>query len=120
MGKDEIVRRMNFINDSVGKKVQEKASVKFVSKTVKAVEDKFEGLSRLFKTQTENQEKVAADINQELKSFETGLKKMRWEIDRKIELPEIKKIWKNLERFALYDDFKDLHNKVIPEIAKFE
>ena len=45
---------------------------------------------------------------------------MRWEIDRKIELPEIKKIWKNLERFALYDDFKDLHNKVIPEIAKFE
>ena len=50
MGKDEIVRRMNFINDSVGKKVQEKASIIFVSKTVKAVEDKFEGLSRLFKT----------------------------------------------------------------------
>ena len=26
----------------------------------------------------------------------------------------------NQKRFALYDDLKELHNKVLPEIAKFE
>lgn len=29
-------------------------------------------------------------------------------------------IIENSKRFALYDDLKDLHNKCIPEIAKFE
>jgi hypothetical protein len=29
-------------------------------------------------------------------------------------------IWNYFQRFAEYDDLKDLYNKVLPELAKFE
>ena len=29
-------------------------------------------------------------------------------------------IWRNFTRFAMYDDLKDLYNKCLPELAKFE
>jgi len=30
------------------------------------------------------------------------------------------RIWKHFQRFAEYEDLKDLYQKVVPEIAKFE
>lgn len=30
------------------------------------------------------------------------------------------KIWKHFDRFALYEDLKELHQKTLPEIIKFE
>ena len=38
----------------------------------------------------------------------------------KVETKELTPIWKHFERFALYEDLKDLHNIVIPKIANFE
>ena len=61
-----------------------------------------------------------SDMNLELKSFGTALKEFDIKLDDKIEVPALKPIWKNFERFALYEDFKDLYNKTLPEIIKFE
>ena len=33
---------------------------------------------------------------------------------------DIAQIWKYFERFAVYEDLKDLYSKTIPELAKFE
>ena len=33
---------------------------------------------------------------------------------------EYNKIWKHIDRFALYDDLKDLNSKFLPELAKIE
>ena len=41
-------------------------------------------------------------------------------LDDKIELSHLKPLWKNFERFSLYEDFKELYSKVMPEINKFE
>ena len=41
-------------------------------------------------------------------------------LDDKIEVPALKPLWKNFERFALYSDFRDLYDKTLPEIVKFE
>lgn len=38
----------------------------------------------------------------------------------KLDKREGTKIWKHFQRFAEYDDLKDLYNKCIPELAKFE
>ena len=39
---------------------------------------------------------------------------------RKTEKDDLREIWEHFERFALYDDLKDLNRKVMPEISKFE
>ena len=41
-------------------------------------------------------------------------------LSQKIELTHLKPVWEHFERFSLYEDLKELHNKVIPEIKKFE
>ena len=39
---------------------------------------------------------------------------------KKIDLKEAKKIWDQFQRFAEYSDLKDLYQKCIPQLAKFE
>ena len=58
--------------------------------------------------------------DQEMKNLDTSLVELKNLINTKIDSSSIKPIWKHLERFALYEDLKHLHNMVIPEIAKFE
>jgi len=41
-------------------------------------------------------------------------------LNSKIDLEEGKRIWKNFTKYCLYDDLKDLYNKTVPEIQKFE
>ena len=41
-------------------------------------------------------------------------------METKMDHEEGKKMWINFQRFALYDDFKSLYGKVVPEISKFE
>jgi hypothetical protein len=45
---------------------------------------------------------------------------LRLDINSKLEKNEGKKIWEYFQRFAMYDDLKDLYKKVIPQLAKFE
>ena len=38
----------------------------------------------------------------------------------KMEKSDGKRLWKNFQRFSEYTDLKDLYNRVVPEISKFE
>ena len=51
MSKDEITKRINGVNESVNRKIEDKASVKFVSKNVKKVEERADFIENLFKKQ---------------------------------------------------------------------
>lgn len=60
------------------------------------------------------------EMDKELGVFAAKIQRFEMQLDDKIELPILQPIWKNFERFALYDDLKDLYSKVLPEIVKFE
>ena len=42
------------------------------------------------------------------------------ELNSKIGKKEAQHIWAHFENYAMYDDFKELYRKTIPELAKFE
>ena len=42
------------------------------------------------------------------------------EISQKTDMGQITKVFDQLKRFAEYEDLKQLHKLVIPEISKFE
>ena len=42
------------------------------------------------------------------------------DIDLKMTIEEGQKIWANFSKFAVYDDLRDLYQRCVPEIAKFE
>ena len=46
----------------------------------------------------------------------------RFQIDLKLKLDknDASKIWEHFQRFAMYDDLKDLYSKCIPQLVKYE
>lgn len=52
---------------------------------------------------------MSADIND-----------LRTKMNEKMNTEEGVRIWRNFDRYASYDDYKDLYMKVLPEIQKFE
>ena len=41
-------------------------------------------------------------------------------LKEKADFDEVTKIWKHFDKFALYDDLKDLYMKTVPEIFMVE
>ena len=71
----------------------------------------------------EKAEDVNNRINQEIQErmrVEDQVDDILGKLNFKMDNEEGKKIWDNLQRFAEYNDLKDLYNKCIPELAKFE
>ena len=61
-----------------------------------------------------------SDLDKDLKSYDDIFKQIRIEMSVKYDRSEAKKIWEQFQRFAEYTDLKDLYQKCIPELAKFE
>lgn len=41
-------------------------------------------------------------------------------LKNKVDFDEIERLWKNFEKYSMYEDLKDLYMKTVPEIFKFE
>ena len=65
-------------------------------------------------------ELVKKNMDAEIDSLSTDLTANHRLLARKTEKDDLREIWEYFERFALYDDLKDLNHKVMPEIFKFE
>ena len=39
---------------------------------------------------------------------------------KKITNDDLQRVWRQMQRFAEYDDLKDLYNMVIPPLSKYE
>ena len=48
------------------------------------------------------------------------LTQTNFKVEQRVTVDEGKKIWEHFQRFAEYQDLKDLYRKCIPELAKFE
>lgn len=45
---------------------------------------------------------------------------MELDLKQRLTISDGKRIWKHFQRFSEYEDLRDLYNKVVPEIVKFE
>ena len=120
MPKDEVITRLNFLNDSISQKLADRPTLEYFQKAMAAQDDKIDALSQEYESQVSAVERIQNDMNQELKNYNEWLAKIQASLEKKIEKPILQPIWKYFDRFALYDDLKKLHKMVIPEIAKYE
>ena len=70
--------------------------------------------------QIEKLDSTQADQDKEIESLGTELTNCLKNLHSKMDNTEGTKIWKHFDRFALYDDLKDLRHECIPQLAKFE
>ena len=65
-------------------------------------------------------DQLTKKLEDEIDSLEDDVKEFRIDLGEKLGLKDGKKIWEHLQRFCEYSDLKDLYQKCIPQLAKFE
>lgn len=64
--------------------------------------------------------KYMAAAEDELQKVRDDFKAYDERLLNKAEVEETERLWQNFERYALYEDLKDLYSKTVPEIQRFE
>ena len=68
----------------------------------------------------EKLDRTQADQDKEIASLAKEVSDCFRQLHLKLEKDDGTKIWNHFQRFAEYSDLKDLYNKTLPELAKFE
>lgn len=101
-----------------------------IDKFVKRLEEHGKKNSSLIETA----EEFAKKMEKQIKSLKVGQDKhaddlmdqhmraneIEDQLKGKVEKPELTKLWTELERYAFYEDFKDLYQKTVIPVQKFE
>ena len=120
ISKDETEKLVHKVRDDISKKFEQYPTLKIVDQAIEPLFGKINELDAQVLTAGEQVETQSKELNITLKDFSAKIDSYGTLLDEKIDLPYLDPLWKNFERFALYDDFKDLYGKVMPEIKKFE
>ena len=120
MPKEQIITRLNFLNDSMSAKLDIRPTKEEVKFVMDKQDKRIEQLGSVYDEQVQQVETIQADMNKELKLYNDLISKIQAELEKKIESPILKPIWQYFDRFALYEDLINLHKMVIPEVAKYE
>lgn len=68
-------------------------------------------------------ERIKEDLNemyQYAKRIETELKGVQNILPKKAEQLEVRRVWKNFENYCSYQELKDLYNKVMPTLQRYD
>lgn len=67
-----------------------------------------------------NLNKLLDRANEEINETQDEVEVVRGECKKKLTKHDGTRIWRHFQRFAEYNDLKDLYSMCIPELAKFE
>lgn len=84
------------------------------------MDDKLDREFKKINKEIEGQEAVLDEFRTEQDNVSKELSSISTKLHLKQDKSEAGKIWQYFERFALYDDLRDLYNKTLPELGKFE
>ena len=77
-------------------------------------------MQALLDNTVEKLDETQKDQDNEIIQLGKQLDKVYTEAQAKLDKNDAKNIWSHFQRFAQYDDLKDLYHRCLPEIAKFE
>ena len=108
--------RLNLLNTTLSGKLENRVTLERFKHSIEKVTTKVNGIQTGLETNIEDFEKLKDEMEDYIKLIE----EIKGQLAFKIELDALKPLWKHFDRFSLYDDLKQLHNKVMPELVKFE
>ena len=93
---------------------------KLIKSTLKTFDDKLMKLHHESSTKIDQLTRSNAQMERELQHLIQDFEDMEQKSDSKLSVSDGKRIWRHFQRFAEYNDLKELYSKCIPQLAKFE
>lgn len=85
-----------------------------------AYDRKIEYFNEALNEQMDKLDQTQADLDREIQGIIEEIERLKEDVGGKLGANEGARIWKEFQRFCLYQDLEDLNKRVLPEIAKFE
>ena len=116
MDKGEIIMRLNLLSTNIQAKLDERATLDYVKSQTDVLENKIWAVDGACSQISDSFDRLQSEQDH----YVVLVDEIKSTLAQKLELSALSPIWKHFDRFALYEDLKILHNKVMPEIQKFE
>lgn len=113
---DEVMTRFQVMQEHFKDMVEQRVHVKQLKQLTKSIDQLKESVNDQFDKICTNQN----EFDNELSSFSKDMKRMTAEMAKQLTVKDGQRIWRTFQRFAEYHDLKDLYQKCMPEISKFE
>ena len=120
ISKEETLKRLNCLIEDVNKKLEERPVKEKVRKMVENVDKKVENLQRRVSEDVKKLKETQDGHSSEIQMHSQELDKQSTEIFKKLSSSDGQRIWRHFQRFAEYEDLRDLYSKCIPQLVKFE
>lgn len=118
--KEELMTRLNVFNADVNAKMQDRPTIGYFKKILGAYDRKIEYFNEALNEQMDKLDQTQADLDREIQGIIEEIERLKEDVGGKLGANEGARIWKEFQRFCLYQDLEDLNKRVLPEIAKFE
>lgn len=118
--KEELMTRLNVFNSDVNTKLHDRPTINYFKKVLSAYDQKIEQFNSALNEQMEKLDTTQADQDREISMLNGEVSNTQKELLLKLNKNDATAIWRHFQRFAEYDDLKDLYTKCVPELAKFE
>lgn len=118
--KEELLTRLNVFNQDLNQKIQDRPTINYFKKVLAAHDEKIDSYSTALEEELKKLTGDHDDQDKEMQQLGKNVADCMRELNAKIGKKEAQHIWAHFENYAMYEDFKELYRKTIPELAKFE
>ena len=115
-----MIQRLQSLNNDIISRLDEKPSFKLFNKSLNEYDLKLKVFNSFLDQRVQEMNEKVLNLDADVLDLDMYVKKTQAHIETKLDITESKKIWEHFQRFAMYNDLKDLYSKCLPEIAKFE
>ena len=95
-------------------------TISYFKNALKTYDSKIDSVQDSLNLDMDKLNQTITDQDAEIKSLGEEMKKYNVDLGSKINVSDGARIWHHFQRFAEYDDLKELYKKTVPQIAKYE
>lgn len=117
---EDFMYRIDVLNQDYNNKLLDRPNKKELGAIITNIEEKMKQINLNLTSRIDGLNKQQNLFDNELKVYEETCKRLTRDVNKKLDSSDGKRIWRHFYRFAEYNDLKDLYNKCIPQLAKFE
>lgn len=118
--RDEFNEKWKKLRMEIDCSFAERPTINYVRQIIAAQDDKVSIINDQLNEELERLDQCLNILDTEVKGYDDRFTDIGKQLNERLLHSDAKKIWDYFTRFAEYSDLKDLYNKVIPELAKFE
>lgn len=120
MRSDEFAQKVSAVVNELEFKINDRPTQKQVKHSLEVLDGKYENMGSTIGEQISKIVKTQNNFDSELRAYHEDIEKVNATVAQKLNLSEGQRIWRNFQRFAEYQDLKDLYMKCIPQLSTFD